>query len=263
MTLEQAPQYAIRGIERISIGAKAIPALVARPETAQPRPAVLIQHGYGSSKEDVLPIAVMLAAYGFVTVAPDAWGHGERLPASGPSWMTASSADQFLTVVRHTLEDLREALAMLATLPEVRADAVIAAGFSMGAMASLILGTEDARVAGVVSVAGSPLPDLLTVRLFGADAPGEEATAWAREHDAVAHIGRFAPRPLLLQHGRADDMVPVAGTLRLYEGARPFYATYPDHLSLRLYDHTHFITEAEAGDAIAWLLAHFAPPPAQ
>jgi dienelactone hydrolase len=257
---EAYSQFAIREPERLRIGTE-MPALVVRPESDAPHPGVLVQHGYGSSKEEVLPIALMLASFGFVTLVPDAWGHGERLPIKGPTWMTATSSEYFLTVVRHTLADMPQALDTLAALPGVRAEALVAAGFSMGAMLALILATEDARIAGAISIAGSPLPDLLPVHLFGPDEPSEEAKAWARAHDAAARIARFAPRPLLLQHGRADDMVPVAGTLRLHAAAQPLYQEHPDQLSLKLYDHTHLITEAEAADAIGWLLAHFAPQP--
>ncbi|HEX6122997.1 MAG TPA: alpha/beta fold hydrolase [Ktedonobacterales bacterium] len=260
MSLEAFAQFAVREPERLRVGGE-IPAVVVRPEGERSRPGVLVQHGYGSSKEEVLPIALMLASCGFVTLVPDAWGHGERLPPTGPNWMTASSADYFLTVVRRTVAEVPQALDTLAALPDVRAEALVAAGFSMGAMVALILATEDARVAGVISIAGSPLPDLLPIHLFGPDKPSEEAKVWAREHDAAAHIARYAPRPLLLQHGRADDMVPVAGTLRLHAAAQPLYRDYPDQLSLKLYDHTHLITEAEAADAIGWLLAHFAPRP--
>ena len=99
-----------------------MPALLVRPESDQPRPAALLQHGYGASKEDVLPIALALAAFGFVTLVPDAWAHGERLPRHGPNWMTATSADYFLTVVRHTLDDARTLLLPFAALPGVRAE---------------------------------------------------------------------------------------------------------------------------------------------
>jgi uncharacterized protein len=259
MSLAAYPQFAIREPERVVVGSRQVPALLVRPEHRRPLPAALLQHGYGSSKEDVLPIALALAAFGVITLAPDAWAHGERLPASGPNWMTASSADYFLTVVRQTLEDGRDGLDALAAMPGVRSDAILAAGFSMGAMVSLILGVHDAHVAGVISVAGSPLPDLLPVRLFGAEPPSEETQAWARAHDVVAQIERLVPRPLLLQHGRADDMVPVEGTLRLYEAAKAHYEPYPRRLTLKLYEHSHHMTEAEAGDAIEWLVAHFAP----
>jgi len=58
-------------------------------------------------------------------------------------------------------------------------------------------------------------------------------------------------------------LVPVAGTLRMYEAAKPYYASAPERLGLRLYDHTHLVTEAEAADAIEWLLVHFAAPAAK
>lgn len=260
MAIDLFPRYAVGDVERIVVGGDGIPALVVRPQTTRPCPGVLMQHGYGSSKHDLLPLAMLLASYGFVGLLPDAWGHGDRFPASGPNWMSAASADFFLEVVRRTLDDMREALTALLALPGVREDAVIAGGFSMGAMAALVLGTEDERVAGVISVSGSPLPDLLSVRLFGADGPSAATAGWAREHDAAAHIGRLAPKPLLLQHGRADDMVPVGGTLRLYEAAQPFYAAHPDRLALMLYDHTHLVTEAEIADGVGWLLPFFAPP---
>src|SRR5262249_9822980 len=144
-------------------------------------------------------------------------GHGERMPSGGGNWMAQMSSDYFIEVVCHTAGDLRAAITWLSERPDVRPDAIALGGFSMGAMAALIAGTEDPRPAALISASGSPLPDLANAARFGLHAPGEEASRWALEHDAAAHVARFAPRPLLLQHGRRDDMVPVAGTLRLHD----------------------------------------------
>ena len=59
-------------------------------------------------------------------------------------------------------------------------------------------------------------------------------------------------------------MVPVEGALRLYSAAQPHYATYPGHLALMLYDHTHTVVEAQLRDALTWLAPLFADsePPA-
>ncbi len=222
-------------------------------------PAVLIQHGYGAEKSDLLPLASILTAHGFVTLLPDAWGHGERFPASGPNWMTHITSDFFMEVVRHTVEDMRVVFDYLRDQPGVDGDATLTGGFSMGAIASLVYGTEDERVAGVIAASGSPLSDLLPVRLFGSAPPSAETVAWARAHDAAANITRLAPKPLLIQHGRADDMVPVAGALRLYEAARPHYEEHPDHLKLMLYPHTHLVTEQEMHDAVHWVATMFSP----
>lgn len=251
------PRYAVCTPERVEIGPHQVPALLVRPDAPGPHPGALIQHGFGAEKMDLLPLGVFLAAYGFVSLLPDAWVHGERLPANGPSWKTEQSPDYFLTVIQHTLEDLREALGVLAARPEVDESRLLAGGFSMGAMLALILGTEDERVAAVGSLAGSPLPDLLGVPHLGATLPSAELCAWAREHDAAARITRLAPKPLLLSHGRADDMVPVAGALRLYEAAKAAYAGAPDRLTLRLYDHTHTVSQEQIEDAVRWIAPHF------
>jgi hypothetical protein len=239
-----------------------IPALLVRPEGTGPWPAVVVQHGYGPvDKTSVLPLAVYLAERGFMALLPDAWGHGERFPAAGPNWMTDISADYFLDVLRHTTDEMVHALDVLAARDDARRDALLVAGFSMGAMAALLTGTEDPRVAGVISASGSAAPDLLSLTIAGSRPAGEAARAWALAHDAAARLGRLAPRPLLLQHGRADDFVPIANTLRLYDAAQPLYAAQPDHLALMLYDHAHDVTPRQIEDAVEWLAPRFTPEP--
>jgi dienelactone hydrolase len=249
-------------IERVEIGDHAIPALLVTPHAVGSHddlPAVLIQHGYGAQKDDLLPLATMLVERGFVALLPDAWGHGERFPATGPNWMTQISADYFIEVVRHTVDDMETALTWLATVPGARDDGLIVGGFSMGAIASLVVGTQDSRVTGMIAASGAALPDLLPVTLFGSAPPSEESASWARAHDAAAHIGRLAPHPLLIQHGSNDDMVPVAAAQRLYEVAQPLYADHPENLALMLYPHTHMVSEQQLHDAVAWSVARFHP----
>jgi fermentation-respiration switch protein FrsA (DUF1100 family) len=244
-------------IEQVAIGLGRVPALYVRPQASEPCPAVLLQHGYGAQKSDFVPLATILAACGFATLLPDAWGHGDRPRDAGLEWWSRMPADYLVEMVRHTADDLRAALTWLEERPEVRTDAIALGGFSMGAMAALIVGTEDPRPAAVISVSGSPLPDLADAMRPGAAGPSESTRRWVLEHDAAAHIGRLAPRPLLLQHGRRDDVVPVAGTLRLHEAARPHYAAHPDRLSLMLYDHAHTGTERQLQDAMLWMAPFF------
>ncbi len=262
MATDFLPHSAPPSIERVEIGPHNIPTLLIKPKDAMPAsglPAVLIQHGYGAEKADLLPLASLLVSHGFIALLPDAWGHGERFPASGPNWMTQISADFFIEVVRNTVDDMRDALTWLAEVPGARADQLIAGGFSMGAIAALIVGSEDERISGLIAASGASMPDLLPVRLFGSAPPNEASEAWALAHDAATNIGRLAPKPLLIQHGRADDMVPVSGALRLYEAAQPHYAEHPDNLKLMLYPHTHLVSEQQIRDAVGWSAAHFHP----
>lgn len=262
MATDFLPHSAPPSIERVEVGSHGIPALLVQPKAGAPAdglPAVLIQHGYGAEKADLLPLASLLVSHGFIALLPDAWGHGERFPASGPNWMTEISADYFTEVVRRTVDDLHETLTYLANVPGAHPERLILGGFSMGAVAALIAGSEDERASGLIVASGSPMPDLLPVRLFGSAPPSEATEAWARAHDAAANIGRLAPKPLLIQHGSEDDMVPVAGALRLYEAAQPHYSGHPENLKLMLYPHTHLVTEEEMRDAVQWSIERFRP----
>src|SRR5579864_4329046 len=157
MATDFIPHNTPPAIERVEVGADHIPALLVQPRgvTADHSlPAAVIQHGYGAEKADLLPLASYLVAHGFITLLPDAWGHGERFPASGPNWMTQISADYFMEVVRHTVGDMRMAFDYLCGLPGVNPDATLVGGFSMGAIAALVYGTEDERVSGIISASG-------------------------------------------------------------------------------------------------------------
>ena len=262
MATDFLPHSAPSAIERVEIGPHSVPALFLKPQGDLPvagLPAALIQHGYGAEKSDLLPLASLLVSHGFVALLPDAWGHGERFPVSGPNWMTHISADFLLQTVRHTVEDMREELTWLSGAPGARPDQLIVGGFSMGAIAALVVGTEDERAAAMIAASGASLPDLLPISLFGSAPPSAESQAWARAHDAADRIGQFAPRPLLIQHGRSDDMVPVAGAIRLHDAAEPLYAERPEHLKLMLYPHSHMVSEQEMRDAVEWLVARFHP----
>lgn len=259
MTLDQLPRFPVREVERLSIGQEGVPALLVRPDAPGLYPGAILQHGYASEKAALLPFARQLAGRGFVVLLADAWGHGERFPASGPNWMTDLHADYAMEVVRRTVDDVHTALDTLTAQPDVRADALLAGGFSLGAIVALIAATEDPRVAGLASLAGASLPDLLGVAPFNLRPPSEATIAYGEAHDAAARIADFAPRPLLLAHGERDDMVPLAGTLRLYERARPAYELHPERLALRIYDHRHDVSEREVDDAVEFVAQFFVP----
>ncbi len=259
MPIEFPVRYAPADPERLTLGPENVPAILLRPDAPGPHPAAVLQHGYGSEKSDLLPLGVLLAGYGFVVLLADAWGHGERRHAMGANVSAEASTDHFMTTVRHTIDDMRLAVDDLLLRPDVRADAVLVGGFSMGAICALVSGAEDARVAGIVSIAGSPLPDILEVKRKGASAPSAESRQFALAHDVATYGEALAPRPLLLSHGRNDDMVPVGGTLRLFEALSPYYTATPERLALQLYDHSHHVIETQMRDALAFIAPLFLP----
>ncbi len=250
-------RYPITPAEELAVGPNEVPAMLVRPRADGPQPAAIIQHGYGADKTDLLPLGEYLAERGFVVLLPDAWGHGERMPLHGPSYLNTHSPDFIAETVMRSVEDVKACLDYLSALPDVRADAISVGGFSMGAGIALMTGLSDARAAAIVSLAGASPQDLLSLRLPGLPPPGEELQRWAAEQDLASALATFAPRPLLLMHGRQDDMVPPQASQRIYDTALPFYRDHPERLLLKWYDVSHMITVPMIVDAVDWIAPFF------
>jgi hypothetical protein len=65
MATDFIPHDTPPSIERVVLGPASIPALVVQPRDAARNhslPAILIQHGYGAEKSDLLPLASSLVA---------------------------------------------------------------------------------------------------------------------------------------------------------------------------------------------------------
>lgn len=254
----QIPQSFMAGEpERITLGPDAIPALRLAPEetTAAPRPCLLLQHGYGADKYDLAPVAEVTAGLGFITILPDAWGHGERFDPKGPNFNTAFSVNYFVEVVRHVADDLGVIAQALRADATIDATRLFLGGFSLGGITALIATERDPAVTGVIAIAGGVSPTSLEA-LLGMTPVDAQHQAWVVAHDMgdPANAAKLAPRPVLLMHGRQDDRLPASGSVRLYEAAQPAYAAYPDKLQLRLYDATHEISMPMLGDAVEWLM---------
>ena len=127
----------------------------------------------------------------------------------------------------------------------------------MGAGIAFMTGLTDARVAGIVSLAGAAPEDLLTLRLPGLLPASEELKHWAAAQDLASALAGFAPRPLLLMHGRQDDMVSPQASQRIYDTALPFYEEHPERLMLKWYDVSHMITVPMIVDAVDWIAPFF------
>ena len=88
--------------------------------------------------------------------------------------------------------------------------------------------------------------------------PGTPAYELVRPFSPLEYAARFyPPRPLLLLHGDADDVVPVTGVQRLYERLRSMYP--PDRLRLTITPGLgHRYTDEMLAESVAWT-ARFLP----
>jgi dipeptidyl aminopeptidase/acylaminoacyl peptidase len=179
------------------------------------RAAVILVHGYGGNRSELLPEARLLAKHRFGVLLFDSRAHGE-------------SEGEILTYGDRERRDLRAAVDFLARQADIDPERVGALGFSAGASAVVLAAAEDQRLRAIALEAPATSlrdfcadefgrlawlktwPTELALRLGGVDIDVLEMKAAAR---------RVAPRPLLVVHGEADRTVPVARGRQLHAAA--------------------------------------------
>jgi dipeptidyl aminopeptidase/acylaminoacyl peptidase len=133
--------------------------------------------------------------------------------------------------------DLQAALDFLYNLKEVDKNHFCLLGFSGGAAVSVYAAAHDPRVSLVVTCAcpadfrslrqrETPLDTIQRFRQIGAirdkDFP-PSIEEWQRGFETISPINwvdKIFPRPLLLVHGDADELIPLEHVRRLYQKAR-------------------------------------------
>jgi dienelactone hydrolase len=208
----------------------------ARRDSA-PGPAVLAIHGHGAGKSLVCGIddggpgddyAHALASLGYVVLAPDLRGFGERCDWSPPDkyhcdWDLVCATMAGIVPLERNLWDLGRALDVLCAHPLVDSTRVAAAGLSYGGTCTLFLTALDERVkVAIVSGYLSSWRVAHTVpwNMCGSQVmPGQLG---AIEHLDIAAL--VAPRPMLVESGTEDSIFPAVTARETVERLRPLYA---------------------------------------
>ena len=200
-------------------------------------PLLALLHGVGSNERDLFQLAPSLdprfqivslraplvrGPQSFAWFEPEFLPHGEFRIAPE---QIAASRDRIVAF-------LDEAVAAYGA----DAERVYLLGFSQGAIMSLTLAlTQPERLAGIAAIAGRIPP---------------EVEAW------IVVPERTAGLPLLLEHGRFDQVIPIAWAHR----ARPILERQGIALDYREYDAPHSITPRMLDDVTAWLTAQLDEP---
>jgi dipeptidyl aminopeptidase/acylaminoacyl peptidase len=174
--------------------------------------AIILGHGHGVNRTQLIPEARILAAGGFGVLLFDWRAHGE-------------SDGALVSFGFHEQKDLTAAVDFLAARPDIAR--IGALGFSRGGTVLLEVAAKDRRIAAVlVEATATSLREGLC-RNFGAGPFGCAPTRWlfafeGIDVDAVRAVDRIcaiAPRPVLIIHGAADRSTPVEMGRRLAEAA--------------------------------------------
>ena len=178
--------------EYTSLGDR-VPGRLLLPDSSDPAPLVLLQHGAGGSKSADYLEATGLpwVERGTAVASIDFPLHGERFDRKLATHLGARDADDGLRTafVRQAVVDLRRALDALASFSELDASRVGYAGFSLGSML------------GAAFCASDPRPRAAAFALGGAGLGPPRL-------DPARHVGRIAPRPVLFVNAEGDETVP-------------------------------------------------------
>lgn len=183
--------------------------------------AIILCHGFGSMRTEMLPEAAILTGHGYSTLLFDFRGHGK-------------SEGDMVTLGYDEVQDVQAAVTYLLTRPDLAPNKIGLLGHSMGGATALRAAAQMPEIRAVITEgAYASLADTLAhdfTNLTGLPrfpfAPlvitlGEWQAgldiAQVRPMDDIASI---SPHPVLIIHGLADDVIPPENAQRLYEAAR-------------------------------------------
>jgi dienelactone hydrolase len=238
-----------------------VPTVLARPLTGDgPFPCVIFLHGIGQKKEFLEEIAKMYTDAGFAICCFDQYTRGERRIPKGnyieDTW--ALRRRGAMTVV-----ETRRLIDYLETRSDIAKDRIYLNGASFGAITGSTAAAFDTRIrATVLCYGGGNLQTLLA-----SDAAKKEfakndmesmlgPVIWLGSYlfdpaDPIHYVSEISPRPVLMQSGSHDSIVPFESGKMLFDAAKDpkeFVVYDSDHIGL---DPAHVVKVLS--DTIAWL----------
>lgn len=231
--------YTIEKILFESLPGYYVTANLYRPNGSGRYPAVLLQSGHTQSgKPEPHQLAANLAVKGFVALAFDPVGQGEREQSFDPKTrkvLAGWSVNEHIQagmqcmligdgVARYFIWDAKRALDYLVSRPEVDAERLGCTGCSGGGALTAFIGSMDPRIK-----AAAPACYTNSFRLLFAGPNPDSEMAWsgllARGLDMADYPEHSAPRPWLILATEKDFFTPP-GARMVYEEARRWFRLY-------------------------------------
>ncbi len=257
-------------IEKIYFASSAhwrVPAFLVRPaEQSGPLPGVVVVHGWGESKLNMLAYRKSLARAGYVSIVVDnpmAGEHQTRIIDTNEYQFAAMPAALALgwNMMGMGVWDIRKAADYLQTREEVDPERLAVSGLCWGAMQTWVAGALDERFKAVIPVCGTSTYEALLLEYttytrhtcMGVYIPGI-----VRHGDFQDIAACCAPRAVLVMSNVNDNWFPVSGFGKVCAEMRTVYEALgvPDRFRAILRDTVHELTPEFAAEAIAWLKEH-------
>jgi hypothetical protein len=212
------------------------------PPGKGPFPAVIYLHGAGQDRQAMALPATWLAGRGAVALSvssPFTRPEGQK-SATG---IEGIQGERDLTI--EGVKELRRAVDVLQSLPEVDDGRIGFLGFSAGARTGALLAGVEHRLQAIVLMSGGETTvDQVMEAVDERDR--DKVRPLFEDTDGLAYIARSSPTKLLFQAGRQDELVPQDALQRLYDAAG-------QPKEIRWYDGGHDLPFKAYRDHLDWL----------
>jgi dienelactone hydrolase len=288
--------------KKASVAVERIPVLVVHPAAeAGRRPAVLVLHGTGGTKEGQRALLTELAKRGFVALAIDARYHGDRVAAGIGSqayneaivraWRAKPGETAEHPFYYDTCWDIMRTLDYLETRADVDPKRIGVVGFSMGGIETWLSAADD-RIAVAVPAIGvqsfrwslehnqwqGRAKTISLAHQAAADDLGAKEVnpdvcraLWNKvipgmlgSFDCPSMLRLYAGRPLLILNGELDPNCPIDGAEIAFAEARKAYehAGAGERLKIIVAQGVgHKVTDKQRQEAVDWLVRWLKPSP--
>jgi dienelactone hydrolase len=212
-----------------------VPALLFIPTTAtvdKPVPCVILLHGLGGSKEQMAPVARALAPLGYASLAIDEASQGERATQGVGGADPAHLMSLIQKGVPQTAVDVRRGIDLLSTRKTIDSSRIGLIGVSLGAIIGTVAAGVEPRIKATVLISGGGNWGVIlnAISSIGMLTGGQAARPLSQNDEMMATIGlaaedpltfapHIAPRALLMEAGRLDNIIPPDSTQQLYDAA--------------------------------------------
>jgi dienelactone hydrolase len=236
-------------------GLERVPAFLLLPPGKGPYPAVIYLHGQGGDRLEMLYAASWLAGRRAVALTVESPYSPNRAIELGPG-VEGLRKERDRTVQQ--IVELRRAVDLLQSLPQVDDDKIGFVGYSAGARTGAILAGVEPRIHAFVFMSGGEDSVDEFMSLVSKE-DQDKVRPLLEDTDGLKYIARASPSKLFFQAGRRDKVVPRDALETLIRaGSQPKKVTW--------YDAGHDLAVPKAQrDQLDWLadMLEIKGPPVQ
>jgi dienelactone hydrolase len=219
-----------------------VPAYLITPPGEGPYPAVIYLHGAGGDRLEMVYRASRLAGRRAVALTVESPYSPNREIELGPG-VAGLRKERTRTVMG--IVELRRAVDLLQSLPEVDDDRIGFVGYSAGARSGAILAGVEPRIRAFVLMSGGEDSVDEFLALVSPE-QADEIRPLLEDTDGLRFIAQARPAKLLFQAGRSDEIVPRDALETLIRaGSEPKLVKW--------YDAGHALNTNAERDQLEWL----------